>query len=109
MQCAIPPAPSCNSCIGLSESSEIPSRSLLFRLLQTVGDFNSRGLRSNIDMLTVINPGIGIQSPKTKTDRFWMVIAALQNRRTTAAAKTSPPSWRGFPLFEQLSPGDEAK
>src|SRR5215472_7674692 len=109
MQCAIPPRLVATVVSDCQKAARYHSRSLLFRLRQTVRDFNPRGLRSNIDMFRGFNTGIGIQSPKTKTDRFWMVIVALQNRRTTAAAKTSPLSWRGFPLFEQLSPGDEAK
>src|SRR5215471_2730973 len=109
MQCAIP-AGLVATVVSVSEkAARYSSRGLLFRLRQTVRDFNPRGLRSNIDMFGGFNPGIGIQSPKTKTDRFWMVIVAFQNRRTTSATKASPLSRRGFPLFEQLSPGDEAK
>src|SRR5215510_9709353 len=109
MQCAIPPGLVATVVLVSEKAARCNSRGLLFRLRQTVHDFNPRGLRSNIDMFRWFNPGIGIQSSKTKTDRFWMIIVALQNRRTTAAAKTSPLSWRGFPLLEQLSPGDEAK
>src|SRR5262245_9335974 len=101
MQCAIPPGLVATVVSDCQKAARYHSRGLLFRLRQTVRDFNPRRFRRDMDMFGQFDAWIGIQCSDANAEIFWILGFPFENWRTTSSTELSEISLRRFPFFQQ--------